>query len=122
MSDNIDDEDQAIPPASDITQKMEQQIDTIILAEADNTTPGDERGATHGRHPSVASNLAPGFLNAVAKCDHIVSLAPQLLPSSRNDDHYRTGSTMGIEEDWHTPGCLKGPMDGRKTSTRPTST
>ena len=46
---------------------MEQQIDTIILAEADNTTPGDELDATHGGHSSVASNLAPGLLNAVAK-------------------------------------------------------
>lgn len=38
MSDDIDDEDQAVPPASDTAQNMEQQIDTIILAEADNTT------------------------------------------------------------------------------------
>ena len=59
---------------------MEQQIDTIILAEADNTIPGDELDATHGRHPSVASNLTLGLLNAVAKCANCsVYLAPQLI-------------------------------------------
>ena len=43
MSNDIDDEDQAIPPASDTAKNMEQQIDIIILAEADNTTLGDSK-------------------------------------------------------------------------------
>ena len=53
MSDDIDDENQAVPPASDIAQNMEQQINIIILAEADNTIPGHELDATHGVHPSI---------------------------------------------------------------------
>ena len=106
MSDNIDDEDEAIPPASDIAQNMEQQIDTIILAEADNTTPGDELDATHGGHPSVASNLAPGLLNAVAKCaDRIVSLAPQLI----------SNQTSNLAEKYMSIRCV---MDGGKQFNR----
>ena len=106
VSDNIDDEYEAIPPASDIAQNMEQQIDTIILAEADNTTPGDELDATHGGHPSVASNLAPGLLNAVAKCaDRIVSLAPQLI----------SNQTSNLAENYMSIRCV---MDGGKQFNR----
>ena len=105
MSDNIDDEYEAIPPASDIAQNMEQQIDTIILAEAD-TTFGDEIDATLGGHPSVASNLAPGHLIVVAKCaDRIVSLALQLI----------SNETSMLAENYMSIRCV---MDGGKQFNR----
>jgi hypothetical protein len=73
-SEEIDDEDHNVLPATDAAQNMEQQIDAIISAEVEHITPSDECDATLGGHPSVGSNLAPGLLNAVAKCaDRIVS-------------------------------------------------
>ena len=59
-------ESQSTPWISDAgNTNIEQQIDTIILEKTDTTTPEDERDATHGRHPSLASHVALGLLNTL---------------------------------------------------------
>ena len=65
---------------------IEQQIDTIIQEETDTTTPVDERDANHGGHPSLATHVSPGLLNAVAVCaDRHVSLAPHVITNQTSN-------------------------------------
>ena len=100
---NNDIELQNTPPTSDAADtNIEQQIDTIIQEETDTTTPEDEHDVTHGRHSSLTPHVAPGLLNAIAKCaDHIVSLAPQLI----------TNQTSNLAESYMSIRCI---MDGGK--------
>lgn len=100
-----DSQDEDILPNSKVSS-FEHHIDNIILAEADKISVRDEREATHGGHPSVASNLAPGLPNAVAKCaDRIVSLAPQLI----------SNQTSNLAENYMSIRCV---MDGGKQVNR----
>ena len=107
LTNNDINESQNTPPTSDTANtNIEQQIDTIIQEETDTTTPEDEHDATHGGHPSLALHVAPGLLNAVAKCaDRIVSLAPQLI----------TNQTSNLAESYMSIRCV---MDGGKQFNR----
>ena len=104
---NDDIELQNTPPTSDAADtNIEQQIDTIIQEETDTTTLVDERDATHGGHPSLTPHVAPGLLNAIAKCpDRIVSLAPQLI----------TNQTSNLAESYMS---IRSIMDGGKQFNR----